>query len=391
MNTYKMAWLLAAISIICENIGYYLTFPRMKFLKKDFETRNVNITQRFGTIERYAVWLIVFSLVFVLLMFATTGTSFLAHNRRVAMAAVNPILRYLYPFVQLSAALLGFIGLIQLMFLKEKLKGIITFFLGVLFTMIVYQRGMMVSFVMLAFFVALDFFRINRRIVKEKSILKFLLVILLLFFILVLLRDIYNLIFSGQFILLKIFKESESGENPILLLLASRPDGDVLEVWTILFGYLSENRPLLGRSLINIPFALTSSNFRLSSGYKLGVDILNEHYDYDTYWYRKFGFNLNSIQEMVLNFHVTGILFGFLLGLFRGVLTSWYYRRVFFYGDPTKATLYYQGISYFLSAFNAFHWMCFYVMFAEILSILSKLKLHSKPHSRIKSKEESAT
>lgn len=38
VNTYKMAWLFAAISIICENIGYYLTFPRMKFLKKDFET-----------------------------------------------------------------------------------------------------------------------------------------------------------------------------------------------------------------------------------------------------------------------------------------------------------------------------------------------------------------
>lgn len=379
LNTYKLAWLLASVSIVCENIGYYLTFPRISRLRKEFSAHGSigDLTRRFSKTERNIFWLAIFSFLSLSLMFLSAGTAFLAHNREVAMAAVNPILRYLYPFVQLSAALLGFIGLIQITILKKTFRGVITFLLGVVFTAIVYQRGMLISFVLLAFFLTLDLFRISQIVVEKKKIIKFLLAALILLVVLVLLRDIYNLIFSGQFLLLRLLEKREDG-SPFMLLLISRPDGDTLEVWTILLRYISENTPLLGKSLLNIPFTLTSSNFRLLSGHKLGVDILNEYYDYDTYWYKKFGFNLNSAQEMVLNFSFAGIFFGFIMGLFKGILISWYYRKILFRSEPTKPTVYYQGLSYFLSTFSAFHWMVFYIVFAEVLGSLSRIRFMFK-------------
>lgn len=133
----------------------------------------------------------------------------------------------------------------------------------------------------------------------------------------------------GQFSLLKSTRKVDSSEaNKFLILLAIGHDGDILEVWTILLRYLSKNPPLLGKSLIGIPFTLTSSNFRLNTGLKTGVDLLNEYYDFKTYQYRKYGFNLNAAQEMVLNFSCPGVLFGFVSGLVSGLLTKWYYKRL---------------------------------------------------------------
>ncbi|MEO0275136.1 MAG: hypothetical protein ABIM18_08720 [candidate division WOR-3 bacterium] len=378
IDMYKMAWVMAAMSIVIENIGYYLTFPRINRIKIEFKARgirDVDVPWNFSSVEKVVVWLIAFSFLFLSLMFITSGTAFLAQKRSIAMAAVNPMLRYLYPFVQLSAALLGFSGLVQIMFLGKKIRGVITFLLGVVFTAIVYQRGTMISFALLSLWILLDFFRIKQINTNKKELFKFFLIALFMFFILVFLRDFYNLIFSG-FTLLPLRSMGEGGS--ILLLLVSRPDGDSLEVWTILLRYLLENGPLMGKSLLNIPYALASSNFRLFNELKLGVDILNEYYHYDTYWYRKFGFNLGSVQEMVLNFSFVGVFFAFFIGILRGALVRWYYRKLFFRGKLIKATIYYQGMSYFLSAFNAFHWMLFYAVFAEFLELVLKIRLKPK-------------
>ncbi|MEM1973988.1 MAG: hypothetical protein QXN68_04265 [Thermoplasmata archaeon] len=378
INNYKLAWFLASLYILFENMGYYLTFPRLKGIRtaipsnglSDFEN-----SKSIQTILRVNFWLILISILFLFLMFLTAGTSFLAQNRNMAMVAVNPLLRYFYPFVQLSAALLGFLSVVLITLYKKFFTGIFFFIISLFLTSLIYQRGMTIAFVMLSSMISLDIYRIKGELNLKKAF-KFLLVLVVLFFILIFLRDIYNFVVTGQIDLFKsLQKNITNNSNQLLVLLIIRPDGDILEVWTILLRYLSKNPPLLGNSLIKIPFMLTSSNFRLSTGMKTGVDILNEYYDFNTYWYKKYGFNLNVAQEMVLNFSFVGVFFGFVTGLFNGLLTKWYYKKVL-NGDFFRSTIYFNSFSYFLGTFASFQWMVFQLAFSEIITLLAKVRIN---------------
>ncbi|ODN29819.1 hypothetical protein [Fervidobacterium thailandense] len=393
IQSYKLGWFLASLYIISENIGYLFTFPRLSKMVgnngvisevsvgfQDYEAHQEEILR---VIKSSIFWLVMFSTTFLLTMFLTAGTSFLAQNRNMAMAAVNPLLRYIYPFVQLSAAVLAFSAVILIFSYKRLFFGVSTLIVSLVITSIIYQRGMTTGFLVLAGTVAFDLYRLRRGKISLKLLLRYLIVLLFLFILLVFLRDIYNLFVTGQFNLFKSLQKSEFDNlNMFFLILSSRPDGDVLEIWSILLRFLSRNGPLLGETLIRAPLMLMSSNFRLKTGMKTGVDILNEYYDFNTYWFRKFGFNVNAAQELVLNFHFISALYGFFVGALNGLLVRWYYKRLR-KGEFIKSTIYFSAVSYFLTTFAAFQWMIFEIIFAEILSLLLKIKLRTSRNGTI--------
>jgi len=117
-------------------------------------------------------------------MFLSAGSSFLVHNRNVAMAALNPIMRYMYPFVQVSAAFLSFLSIIVITVYKRVFSGALLFMVSVLLTAIIYQRGMTISFTVLGLLISFDAYRLKRTL-RFRVILGFLLVLLILFLVLV--------------------------------------------------------------------------------------------------------------------------------------------------------------------------------------------------------------
>jgi len=374
LELYKLGFFYASLSLFWGNIGYLLTFPRLSKLKKNFNGIESSISHPKN--GKIVWWTIVFSLVFLFLMFSIAGTDFLGSYRNASISALFPSLRYIYPFVQVGAALLALYGVLILTIKKEKSKGFLMIIISVILTAIIYQRGMTASAISSAIFLAVDNFRLKNTS-KFSSLLKLLVLFIMLFLIVVFLRDIFNFVMS-EFNVEQLFFSrflAENTHNALFMLIAVRPDGDKVEIWSILMEYLKMRGPFLGKTFLTIPFTLTSSYFRLKSGLKTGLDILNEYYDYETYWYRKFGFNLGSSQELVLNFGFAGVFYSFIIGFLKGIVVRKFYYSITKGKNLLEQYLIFVGLSTFLSSFSGFHWMLFYLILATVLRIVSRFSL----------------
>ena len=377
IELYKIGFFLASLSLFIYNLGYLITFPRLSKLKKNFKGLVINLS---SSDKKTLRWILIFSIIFVIAMFSIGGLNVLGPNRNASMTALFPVLRYIYPFVQVGAALIGFYGTLVFIVKKDKLKGFLLMIISFVLTSIVYQRGMTIGAISTAFFLSLD----NIRLTKSKKrklfeMLRILILFFLLFLLGVFLRDIFNFIVNGFSIeYLYLRSNTSNAQNDFIIFLLSRPDGDKLEVWSILMEYLQKREPLLGKTLLRIPFMLTSSNFRLKTNLKTGVDILNEYYQYETYWYKKFGFNLDTSQELVLNFGFVGVFYNFFIGILNGILVKRFYQSINRDGKLLQEYIIFYGVSYFLGTFAAFQWLIFSLLLLYILKRLEKInfKIH---------------
>ncbi|WP_448378982.1 hypothetical protein [Fervidobacterium sp.] len=371
--SYQNGWLYASTCLFMTTLGYVLFFPRIEHLQKldrKLESKKVHFINK--TTKKVFQYSVAFSILFLLLMFLSAGSSFLAHNRNAAMSAVNPTLRYLYPFVQLGAGVIGFYGITILLNSKKYKAGIFWILVSFIITMIIYQRGITVSFITTAVLLFFDYLRIKRDKISTRKKLKLFLIAMLLFVVILFSRDIYNTLVLGRAYLEarknKYTENSSTMWDIIKIGLISRPDGDIVEVWMILMSYIQDNGLLYGISILRVPFALTSSNYRLRTGQKIGLDLINEYYSYDAYWYRKYGFNLNSSQELVMNFGIFGIFFSFFLGILEGMLTRRFYTRLLNGRDVLSEFLTYYGFGYLFGSFAAFQWFVFIILYGYVLA-----------------------
>jgi len=303
------------------------------------------------------------------------------------MSAVNPILRYLYPFVQLGAGVIAFYGILLILAEQKILGGVTWLIMSMIFTMIIYQRGITLGFATAAITIFVDYVRVKRKKINKKNLIKLLLLLMILFLLILFLRDIYSFIVTSTFYVnLNITNQvSEKGDflDVIKLMLVSRPDGDIVEVWMILMNFLDEKGYQYGKTLLKIPFTLTSSNFRLTNNLKTGLDLINEYYSYEIYWYRKFGFNLNSNQELVMNFGIFGIFMCFFLGLLKGFLTSHFYHSLLRGKEVLLSYTVYSAINTFFGSFSGFQWAAFFLAYAYALKQASRVRISTIEKKRV--------
>lgn len=388
MNNYKIGWLFASLCLFMSSFGYFVSFPRIRGLARSPENSKPSSFSMIGSrTRRVVVWAFILSMFCLSLMFAVTGTRFLPHNRQTAMSAVNPILRYLYPFVQLGAGVIAFYGILLILAEQKILGGVTWLIMSMIFTMIIYQRGITLGFATAAITIFVDYVRVKRKKINKKNLIKLLLLLMILFLLILFLRDIYSFIVTSTFYVnLNITNQvSEKGDflDVIKLMLVSRPDGDIVEVWMILMNFLDEKGYQYGKTLLKIPFTLTSSNFRLTNNLKTGLDLINEYYSYEIYWYRKFGFNLNSNQELVMNFGIFGIFMCFFLGLLKGFLTSHFYHSLLRGKEVLLSYTVYSAINTFFGSFSGFQWAAFFLAYAYALKQASRVRISTIEKKRV--------
>jgi hypothetical protein len=98
------------------------------------------------------------------------------------------------------------------------------------------------------------------------------------------------------------------------------PNFDIADVWPVALEYTRSQGLLFGQTLLAIPARFASPSFRQEIGALTAVDRLNEFYWGDQYWSTNFGFNVNLAEEGYINFGPVTVVLGCPAGLLTAVI-----------------------------------------------------------------------
>jgi len=98
------------------------------------------------------------------------------------------------------------------------------------------------------------------------------------------------------------------------------PNFDIADVWPVALEYTRSQGLLFGQTLLAIPARFATPSFRQEIGALTAVDRLNEFYWGDQYWSTNFGFNVNLAQEGYINFGPVTVVLGCPAGLLTAVI-----------------------------------------------------------------------
>ena len=350
-SVYARGWLAAALFYLTWAIGYGWGsgFGHQELLVKSFQRSSNRFLLQ-------SLFIAVVISVFVGAMLAVAGTSFLIGNREGAIATVNPVLRYLYPFVMLLSALGGFYAII-LMFIRRPFLGVALLVIFFFLTSLVGQRGFLITFALGAAGVIYIFIK---RTLRQRTVL--LATVALIISATALMREIIYTFMDLR---------PEKSESSAIQTYLRNPDGDYVEVWMVLLNYSGEHGQQLGRTILAAPATILPNDTRRSLGMLTGLDVLNNYYQPEAYWGLKFGFNVSLLQELFLNFGYYGLLLVPIAGYGCGRAVTRYYRRVSSGADPGAEFFLLFGIWTLSTSFAGLQWTLLSFVIYVIFQLLS--------------------
>lgn len=343
-------------------LGIFLTFKPYEFAFDNIGRSNYVRLDAFLSVLLFSIFIIILGV---------GGSSTLAPFRDSSISAVTPSLRPIYPFALIISALVAARGFLLLMSDRRKIFALWLIFLGLTVTVVISQRGILISFIIVTAALAINLGRF-RFALKVASIAIFLAVFL---------RSILSIALVSA----PIIEDSGSAVFNIDLLaiiLAARPDGDSAEVWMIASQFVESYGYLLGDSVINSPFSIFNSDFRRDNGFFTGLDVLNNFRDSDTYWSKKFGFNVHTSHELYINFGVFGLLPMFLIGLLVGKISNRYISGLSKGHDPIYSYLIPFALISALLAISAIVWVIPFLIIKFVIDFFSKSQFKLAKYKR---------
>jgi hypothetical protein len=191
-------------------LGIFLTFKPCEFAFDNVGRSNCIRLDAFLSVLLFSIFVIIIGV---------GGSSTLAPFRDSSISAVAPSLRPIYPFALIISALVAARGFLLLMRDRQKIFALWLIFLGLTVTVIISQRGILISFIIVTAAIAINLGRF-RFALKVASIAIFLAVFL-------------RSILSIALISAPIIEDSGSAAfntDLLAIILAARPDGDSAEV-----------------------------------------------------------------------------------------------------------------------------------------------------------------
>jgi hypothetical protein len=350
-NVYTEAINLNLIYQIAFFGGIITAFGRGAF--GEVKVLNSKSVDGFNTLDKIAATIVAISLTVFL---AVGGFNVLAPFRDASITVISPILRFVYPFALVFGAIVAGRGVIIYGLKGEHLTGFFLFVIGVLSSIAVNQRGILIIFLINA---GGYIYMAGRRC----------LAIMLGFFVYILSQTIKSVLF---FVYNDI--EGNTGSKNLVQYLQSlpySPDGDGSEVWMIVVEYVKQNGHLYGKSILNSWASILSSDYRNTQGLLTGLDVINSYHDPFTYWNLKFGFNLSSAQELYLNFGYASIPIFFTASYFLGWILKKYKKQLGLGSDPVYSFVMPFGVCAYVLAISAFMWFVMFFSVAILLRFLS--------------------
>jgi len=292
---YAQALLYASVCYWLYLLGFQLFWSR-----KNADTL-LATTSKTGTYPLFDWFNLLLCVLGLGAMFISLGTSFLVTNRTSSISAAFPMLRYFYPFLLISSALLIAQGFNLILDKNRLFQAGLFSLVGFGTTMAIAQRGFALSALV---FIALLYFQFSLKINKKLAVL------VVVFIFVVFSRNIAFTVFSG------LDKAAPATRMSMAEKIVRTPDGDSTEVWMVVLALVEKKGFLWGQSIINSAFVLLPNNVRVALGVPTGLDQLNLFYTGPSYLTLKFGFNVNAAQELFLNFGPLSFLIQFFGGVF---------------------------------------------------------------------------
>ena len=321
-------------------VGYLVGFG----LKEDSAVKRIDKRPISG-LNSLDKFLAVLAVIILVIMFSVGGLSLLAPFRDVSISVLFPQLRPIYPIAMILGAILAGRGILLIGVNSHYLAGCAIFLIGISTSVVTNQRGLLVIFI----FTAIGFLvRIGKHIIAFTAFgAAFSLAMTVRSFIFLVLGE-------------KNEKSVSVGPVNYLAALPYSPDGDSSEVWMVVSKYVDQNGLLMGKSIIMSWASLFSSEYRYSSGYRTGADVLNSFHDPTTYWNLKFGFNVSTAHELFFNFGYTSIIFYFIFAWLIGVCFRRYYNLLADGADPIYSSLFVFAVATYLMAISGLMWFLLY-------------------------------
>jgi len=284
--------------------------------------RKVIINPNVAHIAYPDIFSIIICVASIFLLYSVSGNAMLSINREGSLGAVSPYARIIYPFAMVTGAVLIARGIVISLYFNRYFFGLVMISVGLLSVIAIGQRGVSVVFA----FIASAFCWNGGK--KFNSLLGVLIVV----FIAIFSRLIIPYIFGIEIeVLPNNFNDIISN---YLLNKVRSPDGDGLEVFAMAIKYVNEEGVLYGAGIFNNIFNIMTSDFRLNGGFLNSLDVLNSYFDSHTYWNLKFGFNVNTTQELYLNFGVFSVFLAPLVFYPFAIANRFYNREIDSGKDP---------------------------------------------------------
>lgn len=301
-----------------------------------------------------------------------SGGNWLPTARETTLTAVTPFGKVLFPLATISLSVA-----LPLAYLAYKRRpsrwGIMVtgFFISAFLLTLLYQRGFLISGVVLVAFFWERFAKIRYRHIFVLGVA--------LLALLGQVRPLAHIISSvfvqgGEAVEGQNYAVPSSLLDRILTLFLYSPNFDTIDVWPIVISYSEENDFVYGLTFLNAPARVLPPGKRHELGILTAVDMLNEYYWGDLYWETNFGFNVSLAQELYLNWGILGLLFSFIPGFFTAKLDTLIRR----FRTLSTRTVYVAGAVFAGGGFvgelaGVLLWAITYMLIGLVLDFVSRL------------------
>lgn len=232
-------------------------------------------------ITTYRVRLAFLSLLPITYFFLTSGTSWLPGSRETTLTLLNPLYRILYPIVIYSCAILVMMLIIEKYALARNKKLLIPLFLlAALLTMLISQRGMLITSILISVLILYK--------IKRIKIIGILLIVS----------------FAIMFGLLSRALMSDSGEiKSTLESFIYSGDGTQIDSLTCTYDYLKDNiYKDIPYNIFNELLGFLPHSARIDTGHNTVSDLLNIYWVGDVYTDNGFGYNFSNLNAFIIEF-----------------------------------------------------------------------------------------
>ena len=281
-NEYNDNYLLALLGITSLQLGY------LSIIKN---VQNITFEQKVISNKNYHKHFVVGASAIVTYLFLRVGTAWLGSNRSVAASVIVPEFRFLFPlFILLLLAYFfrshsSFIGM-------SRIYHAFLFFISAsIFITMFHVRGYLVYLILWS----VPYFKRDKHIIILGSALL-----------------VYVVFFSRS------VGTTDNIRLDLLKLVSS--NGDSVDTWFIVKDYVLSNGYLYGEGVMKNLFNIIPLSMRFDLGLSCSWDLMNIHYAGESYLNTRYGYNLDTSQELFMNFGYLYLPFGFLFGRILGKL-----------------------------------------------------------------------